>query len=274
MHEQLIPEETVIRCHACGRENPASHRFCGVCGATLEADGDSQCEGSEEESKSGSSNREWQDREREKARISTAGFETSISNPNELSLFRSFRPKETSSEDDWGNEPSHRRRIYIGMVLAVIIGSLGYMAWRKAHSGSQNSPGTRATVRRFQSASCWQRLQRIPPNRTAKPRRLPSRTIRRKLSRRSRNPPNHRRCGQDQDREAEQGRTSASRSGSDGCSSGRGQRLGRARGCATLSRRLEWPRSRQRRGGEMALEVHRQAQFASDHTACRFVLER
>jgi hypothetical protein len=137
MHEKLIPEDTVIRCHACGRGNPASHRFCGVCGATLEAD-DRDRERSAEESNQ-NSNREWPDREREKRAYQPQAFETSISNPNELSLFRSFRPKETSSEDDWGNEPSHRRRIYIGMVLAVIIGSLGYMAWRKAHSGSQNS---------------------------------------------------------------------------------------------------------------------------------------
>jgi predicted nucleic acid-binding Zn ribbon protein len=140
MHEQLIPEETVIRCHACGRENPASHRFCGVCGATLEADGDSQSEGSEEDLEAGSSNRERQDREQKRREYQPEAFETSISNPDELSLFRSFRPKATSSEDDWGNEPSHRRRIYIGMVLAVIIGGLGYMAWRKAQSSSQNSP--------------------------------------------------------------------------------------------------------------------------------------
>ena len=148
MHEKLTPEETVIRCHACGHENPASHRFCGTCGATLEDD-DSVREDPGRESNEPSS-RTAINRERETREFRAEAFETSISNPNELSLFRSFRPKETSSEDDWGNEPSHRRRIYIGMLLALIIGGLAYGAWRKSHNSAQNS---QTTERRAAAAS-------------------------------------------------------------------------------------------------------------------------
>ncbi len=176
MHEKLIPEDTVIRCRICGRENPASHRFCGVCGATLEADRGSR-EDSVEDAKHTSSRQGGRDQEREKREYQPEAFEGSISNPDELSLFRSFRPKDTSSEDDWGNEPSHRRRIYIGMVLAIIIGGLGYMAWRRSYSRSQNSQTSAPPVVANQPAvtpaipggSATEATKQLDPKNSAKP---------------------------------------------------------------------------------------------------------
>lgn len=130
---------TSVRCHACGWENPASHRFCGMCGnpvAAQSAEDDlPTAENPQSEPAFPQSN------ESPFARSRDAGYEPALST-NELSLFQAGR--ETSYRSDNEDEmfsysPASRSyRVYVGIALAIVIFALAYMAWRGAQATSQN----------------------------------------------------------------------------------------------------------------------------------------
>ena len=151
-----------IRCDACGRENPESNKYCGICGAGLgEAtaysifrdhdpratfDGqdypprssaeqrsaeDEQIETSPQEQPETQYQHETQyDEENRNGSYPVSREFGRPSNGNGLSLFQA--PAETGSDEsvDWADEPepSPPHRYYIAGVLAVIILVLGYMA--------------------------------------------------------------------------------------------------------------------------------------------------
>jgi TPR repeat protein len=142
-------------CRSCGRENPATHQFCGMCGSKLE---DSRPQpGAPDADLRASAVRMDSSAHEHFDRAADGGYEadnqsqapedmepaSSYYAPNELSLFQSFRA--AHPEDDWEYEqaPSKPYRYYIAAVLAIIIGALGYMAWRGAEgtrSGHEASP--------------------------------------------------------------------------------------------------------------------------------------
>ncbi len=158
------------RCVACGRENPESNKYCGLCGAGLgEASaysifGDNESRTafreqeypphtSVEQRSAEDEQIETSPQERHEAQYETQYYEESrnqsypvprefgrSSYGNGLSLFQT--PEETGSDEsmDWAYEPepSSPYRYYIGAVLAVIILVLGYMAWHGTQA-SQNS---------------------------------------------------------------------------------------------------------------------------------------
>jgi hypothetical protein len=134
---RLLDNDPLLRCEVCGHENPASHRFCGMCGLAIHPDKPSL-------------------REREGSRIGeefpptsfdapTEGwdgednsYQPAPRNENELSLFQNVAGGHSDYEDaGWIYDPpsSSPYRAVIGVVLAVLILGLGYMAWR----GMQNS---------------------------------------------------------------------------------------------------------------------------------------
>jgi hypothetical protein len=125
-----------VKCDVCGADNPAVHKFCGSCGAPLEDEralppqvGETGAHGTggdrRDDAKPGSNS-------------TPAVFEDSITNPNELSLFRSFRPAANDDVDDWEPEPS-RIRLYIGVFVVVVVMGLGYLSWRTSRAASQHS---------------------------------------------------------------------------------------------------------------------------------------
>jgi len=126
----------LVRCPSCGGANPASHKFCGKCGATLpeedeaaHSDRGSDASGPESAASTG-----------EGVRSAPQPFEHSITNPDELSLFRSFRPADSSDSDDWEIESGVRRyRVYIGLLLVIVLGGLGFAAWRASKNSPQGS---------------------------------------------------------------------------------------------------------------------------------------
>ncbi len=167
------------RCDACGRENPISNKYCGMCGAGLgEAreysifgHNDSRAafdgrgyppphtrgeERSTEEAQIESSPQEHEAQYDEGSRDEPYPVRREFgrpSNGNGLSLFQA--PPETDSDEsaDWADEPepSSPYRYYIGALLAVIILVLGYMAWhgtqpsQNAHEVSAPPPAARDT---------------------------------------------------------------------------------------------------------------------------------
>ena len=155
-----------IRCDACGRENPVSNKYCGMCGAGLgEAraysifgDHDSRAafSGQEDPPHIGA-----EERSAEEEQIETsvqeqheAQYDEEIRNEsypaprefrrpshgNGLSLFQASAETGSDESVNWADEPepSSPYRYYIGAVLAVIILVLGYMAWHGTQA-SQNS---------------------------------------------------------------------------------------------------------------------------------------
>ena len=132
----------MIHCGGCGRDNPAPHRFCGMCGAPLVWENPDSSQGNghapvgktENPPENESSRPQW------RTESSPRDFELSHSNGNELSLFQSSRNEADEGDHSWAYEPepAHPYRFYLGAILAVIILVLGYMAWRGMQT-SQNA---------------------------------------------------------------------------------------------------------------------------------------
>ena len=139
-HRLETHSEGIMRCEACGRDNPLTHQFCGMCGTQLKSDG-SDTQASEEQRMLEPVAREQDPRSQYEP-----SYDYPAGNANSLSLFQSVgdrsydRSYDSSSDWDYEPEPSHPYRIYVGLALAVVILALGYIAWRGAQA-SQSSQG-------------------------------------------------------------------------------------------------------------------------------------
>ena len=134
MSERFISDR--LKCDVCGADNPAAHKFCGSCGAPLEPEGsssDSATEASPRAIDAGPGN----DAE-PKLNSTPAVFEDSITNPSELTLFRSFRPASDDDGEEWESDPS-RLRIYLGVFVLVVIIGLAYLSWQTSRVTSQRA---------------------------------------------------------------------------------------------------------------------------------------
>lgn len=153
--------EDIVRCEACGRDNPLSHQFCGMCGGPLKLDG-SDAQGSEE-----SRMLETVAQEENPRSQYEPSYDYSPRNTNSLSLFQSVgqRSYDDSSDWDYEPEPSRSYRIYIGLALAIVILALGYIAWR----GAQASQASQGPPPAPPSASQDAEPSAAPPKTTAEP---------------------------------------------------------------------------------------------------------
>jgi hypothetical protein len=145
--------QSAVPCHRCGRENPASHRFCGMCGNPLAeqpaatgvhvadlhvadlhvADLHVSDLHIENQVEDGFIENPPQDHAPSSADVA---YEPTL-NANELSLFH--RGRDDRSDEIFSDPPASRSyRVYVGIALAIVIFALGYMAWRgvQAPSGS------------------------------------------------------------------------------------------------------------------------------------------
>lgn len=127
--------ETLVICPVCERGNPSGHKFCGMCGSSLpqvrvEAARISDDRASRVDERAVAP---------EDSRRESHAFEDSISNPHELSLFRSFRPSEPG-DSDWDVASSPPYRLYLGLVIGLIVIILSFMGWRKSHQNAQTGP--------------------------------------------------------------------------------------------------------------------------------------
>lgn len=147
-------QSMLVRCHACGRRNPPSQKFCGMCGTRLEEEGavvglyrEDPHEGLH------IADLHIADQQREDApqgepvpygQNHESYYEPKL-NTNELSLFQNSRDVDYYNDEDQDEifsvpRASGSYRIYVVIALAIIIGALAYMAWRSAQATSQTSP--------------------------------------------------------------------------------------------------------------------------------------
>lgn len=112
-----------VRCDSCGQDNPEDQRFCGMCGAKLNA--------------------AYAEAEANFFSDEPVEHVDGMERDQEVPLFRSGREFESLDENfGWtlDSESSSRPyRFYIGTVLVIIIAILAFMAWRTAQSGSLSS---------------------------------------------------------------------------------------------------------------------------------------
>jgi hypothetical protein len=149
-------QPTLVRCHACGRKNPSSQRFCGLCGTRL----------GEEQAVADLPREDLRHQDIQTARLQfeeqhiqnspqqqAAAVRSNESrfvpldedvyparlNTNELSLFQSSRDIDYSDEDPETSRGSGSYRTYAATVLVILVGTLAYVAWRNAQVSSQSS---------------------------------------------------------------------------------------------------------------------------------------
>lgn len=131
------------QCNTCGQFNPPRHQFCGMCGAKLGLPAPEDYRAAEEDYRSTNLrnphplNRDYAEHHGlnsepvlEESVVST---EEPARDLYDLSLFQSLREKEDSADFGYEQPTSVRYRYYIGLILAVLIAGLGYMAWRGGH---------------------------------------------------------------------------------------------------------------------------------------------
>ncbi len=154
---QTLSEQRPVErrfCGSCGQENPAGHQFCGMCGAKIHPDASRQVAyedtvpvngqvpqnafadiepgtGADGIPEDRGGTESYAEPEQERP---APVFNSPAAGSDSLSLFQSFRSAR-AEDDDWDYEPPQSNyRLYVAAVLLVIIGGLGYMAWRSSKS--------------------------------------------------------------------------------------------------------------------------------------------
>ena len=145
----------VQHCNSCGQDNPPRHQFCGMCGTKLLPSSSEELRADEVAEEGQYSYQDANGRAFNPGYAESHGEyhepvveeSESISyesarNPYDLSLFQSLREKEAPADYEYEVSPSVRYRYYIGVILAVLIAALGYIAWRGAHANqdAQTAP--------------------------------------------------------------------------------------------------------------------------------------
>ena len=132
----LAEKGSDMRCNTCGRDNPASHQFCGMCGSKLGVENEAASPSEDPPAVESVEEDEHPQSDFAPPYLYTPG------NANRLSLFQDSGPTnyDNYSEYDYEPAPSPPYRIYLGVALALILAALGYMAWRSAQA-SQTSQG-------------------------------------------------------------------------------------------------------------------------------------
>ena len=144
----LAPVQPLVaQCPRCGHDNPTTHQFCGMCGASVQPASSGEFR---TDSPYGQHQGEMENHESERPfhsplpPLSEAYMDEppqsvreSRSDPYDLSLLQGLREREID-DYEYDGPSSRRYRYYIGAVLTILLLLLGYMAWRSGQI-SQNS---------------------------------------------------------------------------------------------------------------------------------------
>jgi hypothetical protein len=142
----------IVRCRTCGHDNPQSHQFCGMCGIGLDTnvapfDNVSHDNGKRVSGGNGldayhdAYHHDSGERELPGTR-EDAAYREPAPESDELTLFRSISGGSYNEKIDWTDESnaSGNYRGYVGVALAVILLSLGYLFWRSSQASQSAHP--------------------------------------------------------------------------------------------------------------------------------------
>jgi hypothetical protein len=119
--------ESNRECSACGHDNPAEQKFCGMCGTPMAASADSVAQPVQPASPPETSLNEPE-------QSSTYGVDYPI-RPARHDTLDGFLPADAAVRNDYprfaveSESAPYRYRLYIGVALALVIGLLLYKAW-------------------------------------------------------------------------------------------------------------------------------------------------
>jgi hypothetical protein len=135
------PAEPTIACGGCGHENPLSQRYCGMCGVALAQPASSVLEqipptAAIPAAPGTLAEETW---ENSQAAVSE------VPEGSSSHYFLEERPRGYDSEIEpptFSTEPSfsYSYRIFLGLAIAIVLGVLGYIAWHRNQTLSQEPP--------------------------------------------------------------------------------------------------------------------------------------
>lgn len=143
--EQPVVEQPLIGCESCGHKNFPQQRFCGMCGAPVASPSEalpfmnSEAISSSTWGKSEATLGNTQERQAvsagettPNAEIHTEHYAENYRLPRSQPWTASEQgPAEFSVLSDYQSEPVHHSyRIYVGLMVAILLGLLVYMTWR------------------------------------------------------------------------------------------------------------------------------------------------
>ena len=169
LHPQIAEaEQASVSCDTCGRENPASHKFCGMCGTLMAAVipthgaasdhgmadlhvsdlhisdvqvSDVHVEDLPPENRAFMRNAAG--RSEESQLVPEEAVYEPVLSTKELRIFRDAGENEYSDDYRGGmfasSAPRPAYRVYIGVALAVLIFASAYMAWRSTQATSRTA---------------------------------------------------------------------------------------------------------------------------------------
>ena len=126
---------TLVRCLACGRKNPSTQRFCGLCGTRQgeEKPAQDQDDLPTEDVPTDSPHSDPRNDLRRRDIYAPSAYEPSV-NTNDLSLFQRIGDANYYDEDAdrifSTPASSGSFRIYVVFVVAIFLGAIAYLAWR------------------------------------------------------------------------------------------------------------------------------------------------
>lgn len=146
-------DSIAARCRTCGREMPVSQKYCGMCGAKQVQEFDTlpvRDLFADEQPREETPQYERDSHEYSEPVFGSNGHDVyePRSTRNEFSLLQLGREGDYSEHRNDNHHddeifsydpPSHPYRAYVGIVLAIVIVALGYMAWRSAQTTSQTA---------------------------------------------------------------------------------------------------------------------------------------
>jgi hypothetical protein len=143
------PRGDLRPCDTCGHDNPATHQFCGMCGAQLGGTAPEYPRiNSADEPRGAGNNRAGAQAYAESSTDNRESIEEGLPPAEErhgdlydLSPFQSLLEREDGAESGYHEPPSGRYRYFVGAILAILILVLGYAAWKSSGS-DQNSQGS------------------------------------------------------------------------------------------------------------------------------------
>jgi hypothetical protein len=143
-------QQTHVLCHECGRENPASHRFCGMCGKPVAEQGAADLNVSDlhisdlhvadphiDEPPQNELAARVRNNESQFVRADDVVREPALST-NDLPPFQGGHDART---DEILNDPPASRsyRVYVGIAVVIVVFVVGYIAWHSVRATSRGA---------------------------------------------------------------------------------------------------------------------------------------
>ena len=183
IYEPPVVGQPSIACESCGHKNVPQQRFCGMCGAPLTSPSEALPFMNSEPISSSTWGTEATLGETEERQAVSAGETTPDAEIHAEHYAENYRlprsrpwtasepgPAEFSVLTDYQSEPVHHSyRIYVGLMVAILLGLLVYMTWRSNTAFWSSGTAPSELPRAVPAASSEPPVAAEPPTATRTP---------------------------------------------------------------------------------------------------------